>query len=57
MFKKSILMQNLTKEDAELLEALLIMSSKLNINMINKKYETRHLQQLYVPDEQFHKKV
>ena len=50
-------MKNLTKENAELLGALLIISSKLNTNMINKTYETRHLQELYVPNELFHERV
>ena len=50
-------MENLTKENAELLEALLIISAKLNTNMINKIYELRHLQQLNVPNEPFNNRV
>ena len=50
-------MKNLTKENAELLEALLIISAKFNTNMINKNYETRHLQQLNVVNEPFHERV
>ena len=54
---KEILKQNLSKENAELLEALLIISAKLNTNMLNKAYETRNLQQLNIPNELFHKRV
>ena len=50
-------MDNLDKEKAELLEALLIISSKTNSNLLNKIFETRHLQQLDIESETFNERV
>ena len=53
IIERAVLMKNLRKDSAELLEALLILSCKLKTNMLNKQHETRRLRSLNIEAEDF----
>ena len=55
--ERAVLLKNLRKDSAELLEALLILSCKLKTNMLNKQHETRRLQSLNIEAEDFAERV
>ena len=55
--KRAILMKNLLKDKAEVLEALLILISKPKTNLINRNFELRNLQRLDVNVEPFNERI
>ena len=55
--QRAIFFKEMSKDVAALIESLLILSSQLNKNLLNKQYETRNLQQLKDPKEAFNTKV
>ncbi|KAL7074612.1 hypothetical protein ACQ4LE_005497, partial [Meloidogyne hapla] len=55
--QRAVFLPKMSKTTAEIVEPLIIMSSKTNKKMLNTRKEVRNLNQLDVPDEPFHERV